>query len=70
MTHYETIKCPNCNCENIRKNGKSENGTQRWCCMNSDCPKASFQLSYTYTVHIPIALVLPHFWWKVSTRIH
>ena len=53
MIHYEEIKCPICEGNQIRKNGHSENGTQRWLCLNEDCPKRSFQLSYTYNANKP-----------------
>lgn len=39
------IFCRHCRSENLRKNGKSENGTQRYYC--NKC-KGSFQLEYRY----------------------
>ncbi len=53
MIHYQKIHCPECGGNHICKNGHSENGTQRWRCLNEDCPKMSFQLSYTYNAHKP-----------------
>ena len=51
MKHYQAIKCPTCEGTHICKNGHSENGTQRWKCLNEDCERASFQLTYTYNAH-------------------
>ena len=44
--------CDNLNCarSDLHKNGHSENGTQRWRCVN--CRK-SFQLSYRYNARNP-----------------
>ncbi|MDR2885762.1 MAG: hypothetical protein LBU95_03150, partial [Rikenellaceae bacterium] len=32
MRHVEQILCPFCGCDDLRKNGHSPNGTQRWVC--------------------------------------
>ena len=53
MVHYQEIKCPKCDCNQTRKNGKSKNGTQRWRCLNKDCSTITFQLNYTYTAYEP-----------------
>lgn len=53
MVHYQEIHCPCCEGSHICKNGHSENGTQRWRCLNEECCTASFQLSYTYNAHKP-----------------
>ena len=53
MVHYQEIHCPNCEGTHICKNGFSENGTQRWRCLNEQCSKSSFQLSYRYNAHKP-----------------
>ena len=45
MNHTQEIQCPECESSDLHKNGHSENGTQRWRCV--DCRK-SFQLSYRY----------------------
>ena len=45
MKHSQAIQCPYCLRSDLRKNGHSENGTQRWRC--NDCCK-SFQLTYRY----------------------
>ena len=48
MKHYNIIVCPHCNCNDLVKNGHSENNTQRWLC--NSCDK-SFQLEYTYNAY-------------------
>ena len=50
MTHTQDIQCPHCSGSDLQKNGHSENGTQRWRCI--DCRK-SFQLSYRYNARKP-----------------
>ena len=45
MKHSQDILCPHCSGSDLQKNGHSENGTQRWLCI--DCRK-SFQLTYRY----------------------
>jgi len=50
MKHYHIIVCPFCNCDDLVKNGHSENNTQRWLC--NGCQK-SFQLEYTYNAYNP-----------------
>ncbi|MGX9727076.1 MAG: IS1/IS1595 family N-terminal zinc-binding domain-containing protein [Candidatus Electronema sp. VV] len=44
MKQYIEIKCRHCGAEDLVKNGRSENGTQRYRC--SKCKK-SFQHDYT-----------------------
>ncbi len=53
MIHYQEVGCPKCKGTNICKNGHSENGTQRWRCLNENCSTASFQLSYKYNANKP-----------------
>jgi len=50
MKHTQEIQCPYCESSELHKNGHSENGTQRWRCI--DCRK-SFQLFYTYNARKP-----------------
>jgi transposase-like protein len=50
MKHTEDIHCPHCSSSDLQKNGHSENGTQRWRCI--DCRK-SFQLTYRYNARKP-----------------
>ena len=45
MIHKEELHCPACTSNDLVKNGKSRNGTQRWCC--NKCKK-SFQFAYRY----------------------
>ena len=50
MKHTQDILCPHCKSSDLQKNGHSENGTQRWRCVQ--CRK-SFQLSYRYNARKP-----------------
>ncbi len=50
MKRYQVIICPFCGCDDLVKNGHSENGTQRWFC--NGCKK-SFQIEYTYNARKP-----------------
>jgi transposase-like protein len=50
MTHTQIITCSFCDCSDLVKNGHSENGTQRWRCLQC---KKSFQLTYRYNAHKP-----------------
>lgn len=45
MKHYIEIRCRYCNSDDLSKNGKSENGTQRYRCKSC---KRTFQLDYSY----------------------
>ncbi|MGD1907591.1 MAG: IS1 family transposase [Leptolyngbyaceae cyanobacterium] len=44
----EPICCPTCHSPEVIKNGKSNEGKQRYRCRNADCSRASFILDYTY----------------------
>jgi transposase-like protein len=48
MKHIQYILCTHCKSSDLQKNGHSENGTQRWRCI--DCRK-SFQLTYRYNAN-------------------
>ena len=50
MIHKEVITCPYCSKTDLKKNGHSENNTQRWLCKSC---KRSFQRNYTYNAHKP-----------------
>jgi transposase-like protein len=50
MIHHQTIKCPHCSGNDLVKNARSRNKTQRWYC--NQC-KRSFQLTYRYSAHKP-----------------
>jgi transposase-like protein len=45
MIHHSELRCAYCHSNDLVKNGKSPNGTQRWRC---NVCKKSFQLSYSY----------------------
>ncbi|MBD2465545.1 IS1 family transposase [Oscillatoria sp. FACHB-1407] len=49
----EPIHCPSCNCTNIVKHGKSPAGKQRYKCGNTDCPRSTSLLQYTYQGCLP-----------------
>ncbi len=44
----EPIYCPSCNSTNVVKNGKSNEGKQRYRCRNQDCSRRSFIRDYSY----------------------
>ena len=50
MQHTTITTCPHCNCNDLQKNGRRPNGTQRWIC--KQCKK-SFQFSYRYKAREP-----------------
>lgn len=50
MKQYVQIECPDWASEDVVKNGKSENGTQRYRC---HACRRSFQWEYTYTAWLP-----------------
>ena len=50
MIHKEELHCSACGSNDLLKNGKSRNGTQRWWC--NKCKK-SFQFEYRYNACRP-----------------
>jgi transposase-like protein len=50
MIHQKELHCPSCSSNDLVKNGKSPNGTQRWCC--NQCKK-SFRFAYRYNACKP-----------------
>ena len=50
MKQYQQVFCPNCESDDLVKNGHRENGTQRYRCKS--CSK-SFQTDYTYNAWKP-----------------
>ena len=50
MKQYIEIRCRRCGADDLVKNGRSENGTQRYRC--NECGK-SFQNKYSYNVWKP-----------------
>lgn len=49
----EPVCCPDCESTDIVKNGKSNEGKQRYRCRNVDCNRASFIRDYTYQAYLP-----------------
>ena len=47
MIHTSAISCPHCHRNNLVKNGKSSNGTQKWQCNDY---KKFFLINYRYKV--------------------
>ncbi|PZV09253.1 MAG: hypothetical protein DCF32_02700 [Leptolyngbya sp.] len=48
----EPICCPACHTPDVVKNGKSDEGKQRYRCRNTKCSRASFIRDYTYQVSV------------------
>lgn len=44
----EPICCPDCHSTDVVKHGHSAAGKQRYCCRNSDGPRRSFILHFSY----------------------
>jgi transposase-like protein len=44
---YNGIKCPYCGSGNVKKNGTSKNGKQRFLCGNENCRYKTFVANYT-----------------------
>ncbi len=51
MGHFKPVTCPHCQGTDVFKNGRSPNGTQRWCCNNKATCGKSFQDSYVYNAY-------------------
>ncbi|WNZ45285.1 hypothetical protein Q2T42_26200 [Leptolyngbya boryana CZ1] len=49
----EPVCCPSCNSPNVVKNGKSDEGKQRYRCRNADCSRRSFIRDYSYRGYLP-----------------
>lgn len=47
MAHV-AVYCPVCNCDEVVKRGKTEDGKQRYECRRSECPNKTFILNYEY----------------------
>jgi transposase-like protein len=47
----EPVLCPSCRTTNVVKNGKSDEGKQRYRCRNPECRRSSFIQNYSY--HLP-----------------
>jgi len=48
------IKCPHCGSDDVRKNGFSKSGKQRYMCNNDDCPWSTFINNYTNKAYDPV----------------
>jgi transposase-like protein len=49
----EPICCPSCNSTNVVKNGKSDEGKQRYRCRKAECSRSSFIREYSYRGYLP-----------------
>jgi transposase-like protein len=49
----EPIPCPSCSSTNVVKNGKSDEGKQRYRCRNPECRRSSFIRDYSYRGYLP-----------------
>jgi IS1 family transposase/transposase-like protein len=47
------VKCPHCGSDNVKKNGTSRNGKQRFLCCNEKCSHKTFIEHYTYNAYDP-----------------
>ena len=41
-----SVKCPYCGSEDVIKNGKDENGKQKYLCKNKKCTHSNFLIDY------------------------
>lgn len=49
----EPVLCPSCRTTNVVKNGKSDEGKQRYRCRNPKCRRSSFIQDYSYRGYLP-----------------
>jgi insertion element IS1 protein InsB len=47
------VSCPHCGQYKVVKRGKTEEGKQRYLCVNAECPKKTFILDYSYNGALP-----------------
>jgi IS1 family transposase/transposase-like protein len=47
------VKCPDCGSDNVKKNGTSKNGKQRFLCCSEKCPHKTFIENYTNKAYDP-----------------
>jgi transposase-like protein len=47
------VKCPHCGSSDVKKNGTSKNGKQRFLCGNEQCGHKTFVEYYTYNAYDP-----------------
>jgi len=48
-----SICCPRCKQDQVVKRGKTEQGKQRYLCINMECQTKTFILDYSYNGHLP-----------------
>ena len=49
----EPVLCPDCGGEDVVKNGKSNEGKQRYLCRHPGCRRRSFIRDYSYRGYLP-----------------
>lgn len=49
---FISICCPQCGSEHVVKRGKTEQGKQRYLCLQPDCVKKTFILNYSYNGYL------------------
>ena len=54
MIHYQELHCAHCSNNDLVKNGKTPNGTQRWRC--NKCKK-SFRFTYLYKPGVKATII-------------
>jgi transposase-like protein len=47
------VSCPQCGQHKVVKRGKTQEGKQRYLCVNANCPKKTFILDYSYNGALP-----------------
>ena len=47
------VSCPICGHHKVVKRGRTQEGKQRYLCVNSECPKKTFILDYSYKGALP-----------------
>ncbi|MDR0760276.1 MAG: hypothetical protein LBF74_09240 [Treponema sp.] len=47
------VQCPHCGSDQVKKNGMSRNGKQRFLCSNERCPHKTFIEHYTHKGYDP-----------------
>jgi len=50
---FISVCCPQCESDQVVKRGKTEQGKQRYRCVNPDCPIKTFILDYSYNGYFP-----------------
>ena len=50
---FVPVSCPQCGDNHVVKRGRTEQGKQRYLCVNPECPKNTFLLDYSYNGALP-----------------